>query len=80
MTAAIYLQLAEMCERTAITADLPEAKAGLLTSAAVWRRLAGAFRPSDGERSNTRRTKFAVDVDARSFSAASILPISGYKN
>jgi hypothetical protein len=42
MTAAIYLQLAEMCERTAGTADLPEAKAGMLTSAAVWRRLAMA--------------------------------------
>ena len=51
MTAEIYLQLAEMCERTAGTADLPETKAGMLTSAAVWRRLAMAA----DHRSESRR-------------------------
>jgi hypothetical protein len=82
MKAKVYLQLAEACERTAATADLPETKAGMLASATVWRRLAMAFSPSDEARSITRRDKLAVlaDLEARSFSASSILPLSAWKN
>lgn len=82
MKAKVYLQLAEVCERTAATADLPEAKAGMLASAAVWRRLAMAFSPSEETGSNIRRDKLAVlgDLEARSFTALPILPFSGWKN
>jgi hypothetical protein len=82
MKAKVYLQLAEVCERAAATADLPETKAGMLASAAVWRRLAMAFSPSDEAGSNTRRDKLAVlgNLEARSLSASPILPFSGWKN
>ncbi|SEP44959.1 hypothetical protein SAMN02990966_06406 [Rhodospirillales bacterium URHD0017] len=79
-TKELYLRLAEACEHTSAITDLPNKKAGMLASAAVWRRLAGAFRPSEGERSDTRAAKLAVDLNSRSFSAASILPFSGLKN
>ena len=36
----VYLHLAALCERAAANVLLPEAKAGMLASAAVWRRLA----------------------------------------
>jgi hypothetical protein len=48
----LYLHLAEACEHRADITDLPNEKAGMLASAAVWRRLAGAFRPSVDARSN----------------------------
>jgi hypothetical protein len=41
----VYLHLAVVCERAAVTALLPEAKVGMLASAAAWRRLAASFRP-----------------------------------
>jgi hypothetical protein len=70
----VYLHLAAVCERAAANALLPEAKAGMLASAAVWRRLA--------MESNNRRDDLAVlgDLDARSFSVSPILPVSGRKN
>jgi hypothetical protein len=49
----LYLHLAEACEHIADVTDLPNnKKAGMLASAAVWRRLAGAFSPSVEARSN----------------------------
>ena len=82
MKAKFHLHLAEVCERAAATADLPETKAGMLASAAVWRRLAMAFSPSEQAGSTTRRDKLAVlgDLEARSFSGSPILPLSGWKN
>ena len=78
----LYLHLAETCERTAATTDLPETRAGMLNSAAVWRRLASASRPSDEAESNIGREKLAAlkDYEARPFSAASISPVAAYKN
>jgi hypothetical protein len=58
----VYLHLAEVCERTAATAHLPETKVGMLASAAVWRRLAANFRPWEEAGSNTRRDKPAEQV------------------
>ena len=80
MKAKVYLHLAEVCERTA--ADLPETKVEMLASAAVWRRLAMAFSPSEEAGSNTRRDRLAVlgDPEVRSFSALSIQPFTGWKN
>jgi hypothetical protein len=66
----VYLHLAAVCERAAATAPIAEAKAGMLASAATWRRLAMA--------SNDRRD--IGDLDARSFSVSPILPVSGRKN
>ena len=82
MKAKVYLHLAEVCERTAAAADLPETKVEMLASAAVWRRLAIAFSPSEEAGSNTRRDKFTVlgDLEVRSFSELPIQPFSGWRN
>jgi hypothetical protein len=58
----VYLHLAEVCERTAATAHLPETKVGMLASAAVWRRLAADFKPWGEAGSNTRQDKAAEQV------------------
>jgi|EndMetStandDraft_8_1072994.scaffolds.fasta_scaffold34435_2 hypothetical protein len=82
MKGNIYLQLAEVCERTAASACLPESKAGMLASAAVWRRLAMAFMPSKETGSNTRRDKVAVlgGLETRSVSAVPNQPFSDSKS
>jgi len=56
-----YLHLAEVCERAAATAPLPETKVGMLASAAVWRRLVADLRwretaTSTTAKDNGRRT------------------------
>lgn len=61
-----YLHLAEVCERAAATAPLPETKVGMLASAAVWRRLVADLRSHEAETStaakdNGRRTS-AMDA------------------
>lgn len=78
----LYLHLAEACEHTAGITNPPDKRAGMLASAAVWRRLAAASKPSEEAGSDTRRDRLAVreDLEAGSFSAASILPIAGSKN
>ena len=68
----VYLHLAALCERAAANALLPEAKAGMLASAAVWRRLAANFRPWTEAASNPQQDKLAEQIrsleelDARS--------------
>jgi hypothetical protein len=49
------LHLAEECERATRSADLESTKVGMLASAAVWRRLAADFTPSEVARSNTAK-------------------------
>jgi hypothetical protein len=61
-----YLHLAEVCERAAATAPLPETKVGMLASAAVWRRLVADLRSREAEtltaaKDNGRRTS-AMDA------------------
>jgi hypothetical protein len=55
-----YLHLAEVCERAAANAPLPETKVGMLASAAVWRRLVADLRWREAAKStakdNGRRT------------------------
>ena len=58
----VYLHLAAVCERAAANALLPEAKAGMLASAAVWRRLAANFRPWTEAASNPQQDKLAEQV------------------
>jgi hypothetical protein len=68
----VYLHLAALCERAAATALLPEVKAGMLASAATWRRLAANFRPWTEAAPNLQQDKLAEQVrtleelDARS--------------
>ena len=58
----IYLHLAEVCERAAATARLPETKVAMLASAAVWRRLAADFRPWEEAGSSIRQDKPAKQI------------------
>jgi hypothetical protein len=68
----VYLHLAAVCERAAATAPIAEAKAGMLASAATWRRLAASFSPWAESESNPQQDKLAEQVrsldglDARS--------------
>jgi hypothetical protein len=48
-----YLHLAEVCERAAATAPLPETRVGMLASAAVWRRLVAELRSREAASSTT---------------------------
>jgi hypothetical protein len=50
-----YLHLAEVCERAAGTAPLPETKVGMLASAAVWRRLVADLRSREAAMSTTAK-------------------------
>ena len=67
----VYLHLADACERAATTALLPEAKVGMLATAAVWRRLAANCGPW----SNPRRDKLAEQV--RSLDELDARPCAG---
>jgi hypothetical protein len=61
-----YLHLAEVCERAAATAPLPETKVGMLASAAVWRRLVADLRSREAATPTTAkdisRRKGAMDA------------------
>ena len=74
----LYLHLAEACERTAGITDLPDKRAGMLASAAVWRRLAAASKPSGEAGSEAQRDKLAVPEHLESGSFLAALP--GSKN
>jgi len=50
-----YMHLAEVCERAAATAPLPETKVGMLASAAVWRRLVADLRSREAATSTTAK-------------------------
>lgn len=50
-----YLHLAEVCERAAATAPLPETQVGMLASAAVWRRLVADLRWREAATSTTAK-------------------------
>jgi hypothetical protein len=70
----VYMHVADVCERAAATALLPETKVGMLASAAMWRRLAANFRPWAQAKPNPPQDKLAEQApsleesDARSYS------------
>ena len=74
----LYLHLAAACERAAGIIDLPDKRAGMLASAAVWRRLAAASKPSEEAGSTIQPDKLAVLQDLEADSV--ILPFSSSKN
>ncbi|WP_147157447.1 hypothetical protein [Reyranella soli] len=74
----LYLHLAQACEHTAGITDLPDKRAGMLASAAVWRRLANAIRPSAEAVSTIQPDKLAVLQDLEADSV--IFPFSSSKN
>jgi hypothetical protein len=63
-----YLHLSDVCERAAAATHSPEAKVGLLASAAVWRRLAANFRPwTDPQQEKlAEQMRSLEELDARS--------------
>jgi hypothetical protein len=78
----LYLRLATVCDLAAATTLHPQARAGMLSSAAVWRRLADTCRPATTTGLNIPQDKLAVpeNLEMRSFSALPIQAPSGSKN